>query len=391
MSFLDGHAEVAISPAAGSGFLTDILNPVSTWLSSWLGTSSSNATIDEHMPTEENVYAFTRAGFDGDERELKRLFELGTGVDSQLSSTGTTALYLACMNGHFSAARLLLDDFHADPTIADEDGVAPIHVAAYHSSDQANSLHGEIIAMLISDYGVDANEQDLGGGTPILMASLVNSCKVIRILLKLHGDPLMPNFTGETALYLAAQEGNDDVIRVLTQEAGVTDLNVAITLGGWTPVYASAQHNHLSTTELLLSSGADVNLVDHAGNAPLHVGAMQGYTGIVALLCAHGADINVANKEGDTSLLMATKDGHNDVIEILVEEYGADPSTPDKDGYTPIYVAAQEGHNSTLALLVRLGADPCAPNKAGDTPMDAALQLGLSSTVEALTQLATKD
>jgi ankyrin repeat protein len=394
-SDLSSHEAAQVSPSSQRGVLVDLWNQISSWIFRPSPSSSESPANNIARSEEDEINALAQAACAGDEQEIRRLFETNIDMDVRVTSTGGTALYCACLNGHHAAVELLLG-VGADPTITDYDGTAPIHVAAYNSSESegAGRLYCEILETLVLEHGVGVDQRDGGGGTPLMMASLTGSCEALKTLIRIGADPLNANDNGETALYLAAQEGHNDIVSVLIQDDdGVGgELDVATTSGWWTPLYASAQHNQLSTAQLLMTSGADVNLADKDGNTPLHVASTQGFTSMCALLCEHGACSNAQNHEGDSPVLMATKDGHDDTIRLLVQTHGADPNTPDHEGYTPVFVAAQEGHDSTIRLLVAgLGADPAVQTSTGATPMDAALQQGNTSALAVLTELTTTE
>jgi ankyrin repeat protein len=73
---------------------------------------------------------------------------------------------------------------------------------------------------------------------------------------------------------------------------------------GWTALHMAADHGLLTTTELLLASGADPNRQSQDGSTPLHVAARQPklYKRLIRTLIDAGADVNAVNAAGNTPL-----------------------------------------------------------------------------------------
>jgi ankyrin repeat protein len=57
----------------------------------------------------------------------------------------------------------------------------------------------------------------------------------------------------------------------------------------------------------LLSSGADINLCDEAGQSPLFVATKHGHCDLLKCLLSSGADINLRDEGGRSPLIVASK------------------------------------------------------------------------------------
>ena len=91
---------------------------------------------------------------------------------------------------------------------------------------------------------------------------------------------------GFTALTAAAQEGHDQIVRMLLERGGA-DPNVATAYNGTTPLHFAASHDHLDAVKVLVEvGGADVNLARTSeGSTPLHAAAQEGHLEIVRHSC----------------------------------------------------------------------------------------------------------
>ena len=108
---------------------------------------------------------------------------------------------------------------------------------------------------------------------------------LMRLLLELHANPLLPNFSKSTPLMVAAGLGTTEPL----EEAG-------------------EESEALEAVKMLLDLGADVNGVDDNGDTPMHGAAYANYPLVVKLLAERGADPQIwknANKFGRTPLFIA--------------------------------------------------------------------------------------
>jgi ankyrin repeat protein len=133
--------------------------------------------------------------------------------------------------------------------------------------------------------------------------------------------------------------------------------------------------NHKAIVELLISSGAGVNVVSACGLSPLHALCKAGDATLVELLVSKGADINRRTAFGLSPLYVACGYGHGAVVELLLAA-GADISSVDENGVTPLSAARRAGHDAVVQLMLAKGDDLHGVGNGGVTPMVAALRSG---------------
>ena len=165
-----------------------------------------------------------------------------------------TTLAAACM--HEAVAMLIRIEAapgfagFADPDVADDSGVTPLHVA---------SMFGlyDIVKFLLSYGRINVNVQDEGGRTPLHKAATGCRSKVVWLLLINGADPNARDSIGRTPLHSAVfLKPCVDVVKMLL-EAGA-DPNVKDVYGR-TPLHLAALHSDARLTALLLRRGADPN------------------------------------------------------------------------------------------------------------------------------------
>ena len=126
------------------------------------------------------------------------------------------------------------------------------------------------------------------GATPFLLAAMTADVPLMRTLVKLGADPLLPNAEHCTPLMAAAGVG----CLAPGEEAGTED-------------------EALEAVKLALELGNDVNAVDDNGETAMHGAAYKSLPKVVQLLADKGAKIEVwnrKNKYGWTPLSIA--EGH---------------------------------------------------------------------------------
>lgn len=180
--------------------------------------------------------------------------------------------------------------------------------------------------------------------------------------------------------------------------------------GGPSVVLLAAYYGRKEIVELLLASGARLNLFEASavgkldrvdeilhdrpgmlneyapdGFTPLGLASFFGHTEVVKLLLARGAQVNLAsnNAQHVMPLHSAVAARHFDIAKLLVE-YGADVNAKQQEGYTPLHEAAQNGQLEMVMLLLEHGADPDGRMDDGRTPLTLAEQYGREQVADLL-------
>ena len=225
---------------------------------------------------------------------------------------GSSPLILAVENGHFELASALLEA-GADPN-DQRSGFTALHTITWvrkpgrgdggdpapQGSGNMSSL--QFVRKLVAQ-GADVNaklEKGLEkgmysqgkisrlGATPFLLAAITADTPLMRTLVELGADPLLPNAENCTSLMAAAGVGTSSPGEVAGTEPEV-----------------------LEAVQLLLDLGVDLNAVDDNGETAMHGAAYKNLPKVVQFLADKGARIeiwNQKNKYGWRPLLLA--EGH---------------------------------------------------------------------------------
>jgi ankyrin repeat protein len=209
-------------------------------------------------------------------------------------AVGTSALELAVANAHYELASMLLDA-GADPNAAAQ-GWIPLHTITWvrkpgaGSNDPAPQGSGnmdslELVRKLVAG-GADVNarmtrRKNVGlsslntmGATPFLLAARTGDAELMRLLVKLGADPMLPNADGTTPLMVAAGVGT----RSPGEDAGT-------------------EPEALEAVKVALELGGDVNAVDKNNETAIHGAAYKHLPSVAQFLIDKGAKADIWNRK----------------------------------------------------------------------------------------------
>jgi ankyrin repeat protein len=223
----------------------------------------------------------------------------------------TSPLLLAVQNGHFELALMLVDS-GADPNDV-RGGFTPLHTVAFvrrpdnsDGSDPAPPVGMGRISSLqfvreMVKRGANINYRlpagspprqpqtsskvETEGATPFLFAADRADLPLMRLLVELGADPMIPNAANTTPLMAAAGVGTAEPF----EEAG-------------------EEPEYFEATKWMLDLGADPNTVNTSGDTAMHGAAYNISPSIANLLAERGANPQIWNKPnqlGGTPLFIA--------------------------------------------------------------------------------------
>src|SRR5689334_725009 len=206
--------------------------------------------------------------------------------------------------------------------------------------------------------GVDPNEPEPDGTTPLMRAVHGQMPNTAQMLIDAGADVRKANSYGVTALYIAARAGDSVATRMLL--AAGADANAALPASGETVLMTAAKAGNADVVRALLTGGADgVSLSSlRDARAAARVAEGNGYaTPVNPTLDTNYADVNARERlYGRTALIIAAIEGHLEIVRMLVEA-GSDLNIVDAEGETALSLARSYGNLDVAALLVEAGAN----------------------------------
>ncbi len=147
------------------------------------------------------------------------------------------------------------------------------------------------------------------------------------------------------------------------------------------------QADDLSTVEVLLDRGADVNVATENGKTALMSAAKLGHRSLMEALLRGGADINAVNHNGGTALMYAALGGDLEAVRYLLKR-GAKLDAASMTGWSALTVAAAKGHADIVGFLLGRGSDVNVTDIYGWTPLMRAVEQRKMAVVSALLKQA---
>ncbi|MFA5190269.1 MAG: ankyrin repeat domain-containing protein [Verrucomicrobiia bacterium] len=347
----------------------------------------------EHRPKEftTEMHKTVEAG---DLAKVKRLLDARPEWVNEIDGYAHTPLHIAAFYCRNKEAELLLR-YRADINARNLCGQTPLHSAA----DQFRENPKEIMELLLLN-GADVNAGDDSGETPLHVAvqSPAAAKTVVEVLLTHGADVNARSKSGSTPLHNA---GNKSVAEALlahgadanakshygdtplhkTRDGGVAEVllrhkaNIeAMNLDGWTPLYQAVFFGRVDVARVLLTAGANPDVLDRDKLAPLHHAVGQSEQ-LVKLLLAHKANVNLKTNNGYTPLQLAMSSNRKNTGEILLA-HEVDVNCKNAGGDTALHEAAGMDKMDVLKLLLARKADINAENDRGQTPLDMAVSSG---------------
>lgn len=158
-----------------------------------------------------------------------------------------------------------------------------------------------------------------------------------------------------------------------------------------TPLIQAVKTGDLSTTRLLLASGADVDAIDvvGGGRTALHWAVKENRKELIPMLLDAKATIDANDRVGKTPLSLACEGKDLEIVRMLIER-GANVNSRDQIGGSPVLWAAGLGTPEMVTLLVSKGADVNVIDVNGLSPLLWAAGIGGSETVAVLIKAGAK-
>jgi ankyrin repeat protein len=188
---------------------------------------------------------------------------------------------------------------------------------------------------------------------------------------------------GVSPLFLAATEGCLEVVQILIRSGA--DVNIKNSTEGLTALQAAAHNGHLEVVKYLASKNANVNASgDKDAMTPLHRASLNGHLEVVKYLVSKGGNVNAKSKKDNTPLHAAAHGGYLEVVKWLIDN-GASINVKEKEfGTTPLHQAVAFRHFEVVKYLFSHGADVNAKDQHGNMPLDVAIKSGYKDIADYL-------
>ena len=225
---------------------------------------------------------------------------------------GQSLLHWASRSGSTLLVKAL-KEYNINCTL-DNDGVSPVHYAAWSGSTS-------VFSYIISQYNLNANDTDYTcSRTPLVYSCWSGSINSVKYLINNHNsDPNITDKEGMTCFHRSCRNGHIDITQYLIE----------------------VQH-------------CDINKTDNEGRTLVHHAACSGNFDLVQyLITEQGLSPTAVDKNGLTALHYASLSLNLSLVKELITTYQLDPHQADSNGKLPIHYAAESGDILLLELYMK--------------------------------------
>jgi ankyrin repeat protein len=139
---------------------------------------------------------------------VKRLLKAKADVNAgDPANGGMTTLLCACWYGHLDVVKLLFAH-GADVNTASDSGSTALQIACGQG-------HVVVANMLLTERGADVDTANIGGGTALYQACGFGRVDTVKLLLEHGADSTKAAHNGTTPLEVARQRGHEDILKLL--------------------------------------------------------------------------------------------------------------------------------------------------------------------------------
>ena len=179
----------------------------------------------------------------------------------------------------------------------------------------------------------------------------------------------------------------DELKELADKESGRFRLLTAINSQQHTPLFTACFHGSFRCAAVLVDAAAKETraMAERARMGPhdiryfldrtvpdgctaLHVVCYRGHPDCCEILLASGASVDVTNRDGMSPLFTACFNGHQPCAQLLLDA-GASVGLPDKQGKTPLHALCVHGRPECAPSLIAAGANINLTDLDGHSPL----------------------
>ncbi|XP_074844658.1 NF-kappa-B inhibitor epsilon [Carettochelys insculpta] len=234
-----------------------------------------------------------------------------------ISEDGDTLLHLAIIHSFPALALCCIAQLPREVLEIQNDLFqTPLHLAVF--------LEQPTVVRALIHKGVSLTLQDRNGNTPLHVACEQQNIECSKQLLEptlrestqprsSPQDLQLQNWQGLACLHISTLKGNLQLMELLLQSGA--DINVQDGTSGKTPLHLAVESRDHKAVKYLLSKGAHVDALMYNGCTPLHLAVGRKDAAMAAILYHSGADTLLRNMEDETAQDLA--DGNDDLLALL--------------------------------------------------------------------------
>lgn len=280
-----------------------------------------NHKINVNYQRQKNKTPLIYASRGGSFEIVKFLIENGADLNLQDVNKNTALIFATLFNYNEIAEYLITQG--SNLTLKNNQECSPLHVAA--------SVGNIYIIKILYDKGMDLNDEDINGNTPIFISTLNNYPDTVKYFLhkkvniNIHNNSKdnQEYYTKSTLLHVCIKYDRPELLLLFIKH----NININAYNDSYeTPLMYACKLNKLVFVKLLLSKGADPNINSLLNYSCLHRAIENNNYDMVKILIDYNSDYNLKtlsyslmsihsnDSNYDESILSYAKRYYNDTI-----------------------------------------------------------------------------
>lgn len=168
--------------------------------------------------------------------------DLRWNIDKRDGINNQTALMTAVIHSRYECAKYLLIEQGANARLTDKNGMTLLHQAAMLG-------HSQLCHLLLSEHVSLINTQSKAGKSALFMACDRGHFETAHLLLRFGANVRLKSSRGKLPLYVAAEKGFKNIVRLLLEQSRVSDL-FQLTSYGTTAFFIASKQRDQSIKNL---------------------------------------------------------------------------------------------------------------------------------------------
>ena len=271
-------------------------------------------------------------------------------------------------------------------SVADDDGVTPVHHAARCGSSAA--LDFILTSAQEHGYPIESilNFLDEENRTPLHAAVDAGHVGVVEVLIKHGACPCSATGDQLPSSHLAVARGNLAMVQIFVNKYGPSILSAADKFHSFVLHKAVFSINAEPLVEFLLQNDCDPNQKDGEGSTPLHLAASIGNEKAVRLLLAHNADPMIKNMDGQNVICCAAFWKKDAVARAVLDHWSCMITTQDASGKNALHYAIAGDLDCVIPMICKVGLKD-SQDAEGNTALHTAAKKGNTAILKAILEL----